>query len=227
MSESVKEEARFEPYPLYVNLDGEPVVVVGGGQVAERKIQTLLEYGACVRLIAPEATDALQALAAESRIEWMPRCYEPGDLDAALFAVCATDDPHVSEAVYAEANARHMLVNVVDIPRLCNAIVPSVLKRGRLQIAVSTGGASPSCARDIRRSLETRFPEYWEDYLDTLAELRCLVKERVPGSTDLRTPLYEAIGESDLLARFAAGEHIDAESAFDQIVAPLLKGGER
>ena len=225
--ENIDTPRACRPYPLFANLQGELVVVVGGGDVAERKVQTLLEHGADVIVVAPQATSALQGLATEGRIIWRARGYVPGDLDSALLAVCATDDRAVNEAVHAEAKRRHMLVNVVDVPDLCNFIVPSVLSRGNLQIAVSTGGASPSAAREIRRSLERQFPDYWEGYLNLMAELRCLVKARVPGSMDRRAPLYEAIQASDVLDRFAAGERPDAESVYARIVEPLLKENER
>lgn len=218
---------RCEPYPLFLCLEGESVVVVGGGSVAERKVESLLRHGAAVTVVAPELTDALGALARQERITWLPRPYEQGDTQGALLVVCATDDTPVNEAVYAEAKSRCQLVNIVDVPDLCNAIVPSVLRRGRLQIAVSTGGASPSAARDIRRTLEREFPDYWEDYLDMMAELRCLIKDRVDGSMELRAPLYEAVQSSDLLDRFAAGERPDAEEAYRTLVEPLLEGDAR
>lgn len=217
-------EERFEPYPLFVHLHGEPVVVVGGGMVAQRKVETLIAHGASVKLVSPQATDGLQEHARAGRITWEARPYGEGDLAGALFVVCATDSPAVNEAVFAEAQRRHQLVNVVDVPSLCNAIVPSVLRRGRLQIAVSTGGASPSAARDIRRDLEERFPAYWEFYLDLMAELRLLVKERVAGPTENRVPLYEALQASTLLERVAAGERPEAESVYVDVIAPLLEG---
>lgn len=218
---------RFEPYPLFADLAGEPVTVVGGGAVAERKVCTLLEHGARVTFVAPEATPVLAGLAAEGSVAWVRREYEPGDLADALLVVCATDDTAVNESVYAEAQGRHQLVNVVDVPALCNFIVPSVLRRGRLQIAVSTGGASPSAAREIRRSLEREFPDYWEDYLDLMAELRCIIKSRVMGPMERRAPLYEAVQSSDLLDRIAAGERPDAEQVYRTLVEPLLEGGAR
>ncbi|MDO4890661.1 MAG: bifunctional precorrin-2 dehydrogenase/sirohydrochlorin ferrochelatase [Coriobacteriaceae bacterium] len=218
---------RCEPYPLFANLRGEPVVVVGGGEVAERKVETLLDHGASIVLVAPAVTETLRAWALEKRIGWLPRRYEAGDLEGALLVVCATDDEAVNKAVHAEAVRRHQLVNVVDVPELCNFIVPSVLRRGHLQIAVSTGGASPSAAREIRKSLERQFPTYWEDYLDMMAELRCLVKARVAGPMERRAPLYQAICDSDLLARFEAGERPDAEEAYRQVVEPALKEDAR
>ena len=226
MTESASnEEQHFAPYPIFVDMASKPAVVVGGGAVAARKVETLLEYGAAVTLVAPDATEELQGLARSGRISWLARTYEPGDLEDALFVVCATDDQAVNEAVYAEASSRGQLVNVVDEPQLCNVFVPSVLRRGRLQIAVSTSGASPSTAREIRSSLEDAFPAYWEDYLDVVAELRCLVKSRVHGPARLRAPLYEAVRGSDLEQRFAAGERPDAESVYQRVVEPLLEGG--
>jgi precorrin-2 dehydrogenase/sirohydrochlorin ferrochelatase len=215
---------RFEPYPLFVQLRGEPVVVVGGGAVAQRKAEALIAHGAAVKLVSPQVTDGLREHARAGRIEWIARPYADGDLAGALFVVCATDRTAVNEAVFAEAKRRHQLVNVVDVPQLCNAIVPSVLRRGRLQIAVSTGGASPSAARDIRRDLEERFPAYWEFYLDLMAELRLLVKKRVAGPTENRVPLYEALQSSDLLERVAAGEQPEAECVYAELIAPLLEG---
>lgn len=216
---------RCEPYPLFVQLHGEPVAVVGAGDVAARKVQTLLDHGADVTVVAPDAVEPLRAHAAAGRITWVARRYEEGDLAGALFVVCATNDRAVNEAVYAEAHANHQLVNVVDVPDLCNAIVPSILERGRLQIAVSTGGASPTCAREIRRSLERQFPAYWEEYLDLMAELRVLVKERMPGPASARVPVYEALQSSGLFERIAAGETVEAEDEYRRVVAPFVEGG--
>lgn len=212
-------QAPSEPCPFFVQLAGEPVVVVGGGQVAERKVETLLEHGASITVVAPELTGALEGLAQDQKISWIARTYQQGDLDDALLTICATDDPIVNREVYAEASAKHRLVNVVDVPELCNTIVPSVLKRGRLQIAVSTGGASPSAARDIRRSLEASFPECWARYLDLMAELRAMIKARVPGPMELRAPLYEHLQASDLFDRVAAGQDVDAEEEYRRLAA--------
>lgn len=139
-----------------------------------------------------------------------------------MLVVCATGERESSEAVYAEAHSTGTPVNVVDIPDLCTAIVPSTLQRGRLQIAVSTGGASPSTAREIRESLENVLPSWWGPYLDALADLRAMVKERVPGPASVREPLYEALRESDLRERVATGEMPDAEELYARVVEPLV-----
>lgn len=192
--------------------------------MAERKVTTLLDHGASVTVVSPEAVEAVRDYAEAGCITWHRRRYELGDLEGALFVVSATDDRVVNEAVYAEAASRHQLVNVVDVPDLCNAIVPSILERGRLQIAVSTGGASPTCAREIRHTLEEQFPSYWEEYLDLMAELRCLVKERVSGPPSARIPLYEALQSGDLLQRIAAGESVEAEEEYRRVIAPRVEG---
>lgn len=215
------------PYPLFVRLDGARVVVVGAGCVAARKVETFLEYGADVTVVSPEAVEEIISWADEGRLRLELRPYARGDLSGALIAVAATADRAVNEAVFAEAQERSMLVNVVDVPDLCNCIVPSIMRRGRLQVAVSTGGAAPSVAREVRRDLEQRFPEWWEPYLDVMADARSLVKERVPGAASVRTPLFEALGGDELRERFAAGERPSAEEAYECYVAPLVGGEAR
>lgn len=209
-------------YPLFIDLHGQPVVVVGGGAVAERKVQTLLEHDARVTVIAPEATPAIRELADGGSLVWHERAYETGDLAGALLAIAATSSRAVNEAVYAEAAAKPMLVNVVDVPDLCNAIVPSIMERGRLEVAVSTCGASPETAKSIRRGLEERFPAWWADYMQVVGDVRTLVKERVPGPPQSRSPLYQAVLESGLRDRVAEGERPSAEDVYQQIVAPLV-----
>lgn len=213
------------PYPLFIYLEGQPTAVIGGGRVAERKTQTLLAHGAQVTLTAPHVTDGLRALAEAGRIVWRRRRYREGDLADTLLVIGATDERAVNEAVYHEARRRHILVNIVDVPDLCTAIVPSIMQRGRLQIAVSTQGAAPAEARDIRRSLECEFPDWWEPYLDTMADIRLLIKQRVPGPASRRTPLYAAVAASGLKERIARGECPAAEDVYAAVVAPLLEGG--
>lgn len=209
-------------YPLYIDLHDQPVVVVGAGSVAERKVSTLLEHGARITVIAPAATPVIEKLAQQGRLVWRERAYEPGDLAGALLAIAATSSRAVNESVYSEAVARPMLVNVVDVPDLCNAIVPSIMERGNLEIAVSTCGASPETAQSIRHGLEDRFPAWWTDYMKVVGEVRTLVKQRVHGPASARSPLYRAVLESDLRDRIAAGERPDAEDVYRRTVAPLV-----
>lgn len=211
------------PLALFACIDGKLVVVVGGGRVGERKVRSLLEHGAHVRVVAPELTPGLAGMAGNGDIEWVGREFKPDDLEGAILAVGASDDRAVNEAVHGAADAAGMLVNVVDVPELCTFIVPSVVRRGKLQIAVSTSGASPSTARDIRKSLENEFPAWWEEYIDLLADVRLLVKERVPGAAEARTALHEAVASGELASRVAHGDVPDAEAVYQQMVVPMIE----
>lgn len=219
-----RERGNAVPYPLFVRLDGQRVVVVGAGAVAARKVDTLLEYGAHVVVVAPWACESVREHEAAGRIEWLRREYRTGDLEGALLAIVSTDDRSVNEAAHRDACAAGALVNVVDVPELCTCIVPSIMRRGQLQVAVSTNGAAPSVARGIRRDLESRFPEWWADYIDLMADVRALVKARVEGPAGVRTPLFEALGAAGLEGRFAAGERPGPEEVYAEVVAPMLEG---
>jgi precorrin-2 dehydrogenase/sirohydrochlorin ferrochelatase len=217
----------YPPCPLYVILAGQPVLVIGGGMLAQRKTMSLIEYGADVTVVSPDATQGIREAAHAGKLRWIRRRWLPEDGEDAVLVVSATGDRAVDEVVYGLAMARRQLVNVVDVPELCTVIVPSVVRRGRLQIAISTSGASPSTAREIRRALEREFPEYWETYVDVMADVRALVKQRVPGPACLREPLYEAVRESDVLQQVAQGNCPDPEEVYGRVVAPLLEGEAR
>jgi len=201
-------------YPVYLDLNGRLAIVIGGGSVAERKAITLLRYGADVLVISPDVTPAIDALVAEGLIEHEQRGYVRGDLAGAFLVVCATDSTEVNRAVYQEAEGMGCLVNVVDVPELCNFIVPSIVQRGPMQIAISTAGAAPTVAKRIRKRLEHEFGPEWESYVTMLGQVRRLVMDRVPGGEEVRKPIFEAIADSDLLERIAAGEEITAEDIF-------------
>lgn len=213
------------PCPLFVRLNGARVVVVGAGHVATRKIESLLSYGAHVSVIAKEATEDILAWARVGEIDLVLRAYGPGDLEGAFLVVAATSDPETNEAVYGEARRRGLLVNVVDVPELCNFIVPSVLRRGKLQVAVSTDGAAPSVARELRLELEELYPSWWEPYIDLLADVRTLVKERVQDNAEQRSAMLRVLGAVDLRRRFAAGERPEVAAVYNELVALVVEEG--
>ena len=154
-------------YPVFLELTGRRCLVVGGGPVAERRIDGLLAAGAPVTVISPALTPALAALAAAGRIRHEPRGYRPGDLAGFDLAFTATDTGEVNGAVAAEARQRGVWVNAADDPAHCTFILPALVRRGDLTVAVATGGTSPALARAVREELETYFtPEY-----ATLAEI--------------------------------------------------------
>jgi len=148
-------------FAAFLDLRGRRCLVVGGGEIGERKARALLECGAHVTVVSPVVTRGLAALAAVGRIVERRRTFRRSDLRGCALAVAATGELAVDDAVAALARRARVLVNVVDRPARCDFILPSVLRRGELQIAVSTGGRSPALAREIRRRLEPLFgPEY-------------------------------------------------------------------
>jgi len=188
-------------FPLLVLLEGRRCCVVGGGPVAERKVGSLLEAGARVRVVAPAVTPALAALAEAGRVELERRPYRPGDAEGALLVVAATDDAAVNRQVWEEAEGRGQLVNAVDDPPHCNVFVPAVVRRGPLTLAVSTGGGAPALAARIRRRLEEQFPPAWGALIELLADLRPAVKARYPDDEAARREAWYRAVDGDLLER--------------------------
>jgi precorrin-2 dehydrogenase/sirohydrochlorin ferrochelatase len=166
-------------YPVCVDMAGRACLVVGGGAVAERKASGLLESGARVTVVSPALTARLEAWAHEGQIRVIRRGYEIGDLADQSLVFVATDDGEVNAAVAADARAAGVLINAADDPAHCDFIIPAVLTRGALTVAVSTGGASPALSRAVRDELETHFDR--EDYaslLEVAADARARLRER-------------------------------------------------
>jgi precorrin-2 dehydrogenase/sirohydrochlorin ferrochelatase len=155
-----------------LNIENKLCLVVGGGKVAERKALTLLEYGAQVRLVAPAVTEKLAHLGRSGRITLVRDAYGAGYLEGVFLVIGATDDDAVNASVSSDCMSRGILVNVVDDPPRGNFYVPAVVRRGSLQIAVSTDGKSPLLARKIKERLEEDFPEGYADLVDLIGSLR-------------------------------------------------------
>jgi precorrin-2 dehydrogenase/sirohydrochlorin ferrochelatase len=159
-------------FPAFLDLRGRRCLVVGGGAVGERKVQDLLACGASVMLVSPSLTHGLAALAAGGRLRHRARPFRRGDAKGCVLVVAATGTARIDSRVAAEARRRRALVNVVDRPLRCDVIMPSVLRRGELQIAVSTGGRSPALAREIRERLEPLFAPDLGDRLEEVGRQR-------------------------------------------------------
>ena len=159
-------------YPVALKLSGKLCVIVGGGKVAERKVQSLLECDAQVRVISPELTSRLWELANNGNIQYKPDKYEPADLYGAFLVISATDREDVNEAISAECRRRNILVNVVDAPAKANFFVPSTIRRGPLSISVSTNGKSPLMARLLRKDLEALYGPDFGDFLEFIGTIR-------------------------------------------------------
>jgi siroheme synthase-like protein len=159
-------------FPLFVELEGRPCVVFGGGAVAERKVTALLDARAVVTVVSPALSPALAALASIGRIAHVPRRYVAGDLAGAALAFAATDDGSVNAEVADEGRARGVWVNAADDRAHCDAILPAVFHRGAVTVAVSTGGTSPALARAVRERLERALPEAYAPLADAAAVVR-------------------------------------------------------
>jgi len=208
-------------YPLFLNLEKIRVLVIGGGRVAERKVRSLLRYGARVRLVSPALTTGLQQLVDTRRITCRRGTFRPSDLDRVRLAFCATDDVQVHRKAVREGRKRGVLMNVVDVPELCEFIVPSAVRRGDLTVAISTGGSSPALAKTIRRELEAHFgPEYGR-FLKLLKALRPLALDAV-GDGRNRSRLFRELAESKILSLLRKGR---TKEAREEISAILKKYG--
>jgi siroheme synthase-like protein len=195
--------------PFYIaclKLKGRRAVVVGGGDVGLEKVEGLLACDGDVTLVAPDAHPALRALAEEGSIHWRQREYESGDLDGCLIAIAATDDTDVNIRVYDDAEARAMLVNVVDVPPLCNFILPAIVRTGPLAVAISTAGASPALAKRMKREIAQAFGEPYATLAILLNDARGWAKGTLPTYQD-RKDFFEGIvgGDPDPIELIRAG----------------------
>ncbi len=159
-------------FPIYLEMSGRRCLVIGGGEVAERKAAALLAAGALVTVLSPDVTEAIADWFKQKTISVMPRYYQPGDLAQFDLVFIATDDPQVNAAIYREGKSYGIWVNSADDPARCDFILPSVLRRGELTVAVSTGGHSPALARTIREELELYFTQEYESLAALAAEVR-------------------------------------------------------
>jgi precorrin-2 dehydrogenase / sirohydrochlorin ferrochelatase len=159
-------------FPIVVRLESRRCIVVGAGEIAAAKTDTLLGCGAQVTVIAPHATESIQALARKEKLQWTQREFVPADLEGAFLVVAATDSPAVNEEVFRAGTERGVLCNVVDDPEHCDFFYPAVVRRGALQIAISTGGHSPALAHRLRVELEQQFGPEYEAWVEEVGRKR-------------------------------------------------------
>ena len=212
-------EPRFA-YPAMLDLAGRRALVVGGGEVALRKARTLADAGAAVRVVSPKF---LAGFARDKRLKCVAAAYASRHMRGMFLAVAATDDEAANARVAADARRAGVLINVVDRPDLCDFIVPATVERGRLRIAVSTGGASPSLARRLRDRLEGELGKEYATYLDVMAEVRrdLLARDLSPA---VRRRLFERLSEDDLIAAARDGREA-LRRAVNAAIEDVLDGG--
>jgi precorrin-2 dehydrogenase / sirohydrochlorin ferrochelatase len=159
-------------FPMFLKLEKRACLVVGAGSVGESKIASLLTAGASIRVVAPEATELVQSWARKRKVAWQKREFRSSDLAGVFLIVAATSSTALHKRIYREAQRRGVLCNVVDVPRLCDFYYPAVVRRGALQIAISTAGRSPALAQRLRKELEKQFGPEYEDWLDHVGNVR-------------------------------------------------------
>lgn len=192
-------------FPIYLDLKDKTCLLVGGGQVAERKIENLLDYGLNMRVVSPEATRRIQEWAQQGIVNWQLRDFNEEDLSGVFIAFVATDNNNVNHSVVKACRKAGVLVNAVDDPPNCDFYVPSIIRRGSLVLAISTEGKSPYFARRLREELEiTITPEYGE-FVDMLGDIREEIKEKVP-DISMRKEVFASLVYSEILDLLQAGE---------------------
>ncbi|MBU0484248.1 MAG: bifunctional precorrin-2 dehydrogenase/sirohydrochlorin ferrochelatase [Proteobacteria bacterium] len=188
----------MEYFPVNLKISGRHCVVIGGGRVAERKAKALLSCGGLITVISPELTSELAALHRAGSLRWIDRHYRSGDLRQAFLVIAATDDPEAQRIIAAEADEYNILLNVADVPKWCNFILPATVSRGDLTVSVSTGGKSPALARKLRRQLELQFGPEYEVLLIILGEVRTKVLKSERSQSDNKQ-IFEALLHEDFL----------------------------
>ena len=204
-------------YPIYVQLREQPCVVVGGGKIAEGKVDGLLASEARVTVIAPELTSTLQKLVRKKRIQHFARAYQAGDLTGAFMVICATDQPAINHQVWEDANANHQLVNVVDDTPHCNFIAPSILRKGDLTIAISTSGKAPALAVRLKERLQEEIGPQYARFLELAGELREPLSQHVPDFETRKALWYELV-DSEILDVLARGDETQAREIISRVV---------
>lgn len=204
-------------YPIYLDLRDRPCLIVGGGQVAERKALSLLEAGANVTVISPSLTQKLQELSQSGKIIHLPKTFDDKDLTGALLVIAATDSREVNTSIGRLCKKRNILVNVVTPPDESSFIVPSVVERGDLLIAVSTSGLSPALSKKIRQELEERYGPEYEVFLGKMSMLRAWLMDEVKDD-GIRREILQALADSDVISLLKEGKIHDADHRVAEIV---------
>ncbi len=185
-------------YPVNLDINGRSCLVVGGGAVATRKVKALLDCGARVTVVSLEFTEALREMGRLKQVALIERTYAQKDLDGRFLVIGATSDETLNRRISADAASKNMLCNIADVPAICNFILPSVIRRGDLVIAVSTSGKSPAFAKMLRAGLEEQFGEEYALFLTLMGAIRkkLLSTEHAP---EFHKPLFERLIDSGLL----------------------------
>ena len=205
-------------YPLFLRLDGRACLVAGGGKVAGRKVDALLEADAVVTVVSPEATAEIQRFVSQGRVAWRQKAFSPDDLQGSFLVMAATGDAAVNKRIAAACRELGILINVADKPQLCDFFVPAVLRRGALSIAIATEGKSPLLASKIKADLEQIITEPYGEFLELLGRQRELIKKTVP-DIGRREAIFRSLVYSDILDLLAVGKQDEAQERIQKCIS--------
>jgi siroheme synthase-like protein len=199
----------FPYYPIFIDIEDRPVLIIGGGEVCARKAETMLRYGARVTIVSPLFTDEIEQWAREERVALRRKLYEEGDLADAAIVIASTDDRCVNARVARDCRRRRIPVNVVDVTHLCEFIVPAIVESGSIQVAISTGGKSPALARTLKEDLKRAIGDEYAEVNDVLGTLRAGAKKVLPTDVD-RKRFFDGILAAGILEMLRSGRRADA-----------------
>jgi len=200
---------KYPYYPIYLDIEGRNVVIIGGGNVCARKAETMMNYGARVTVVSPEFTDEIEQWAKEGCLQLKRKKYDETDLDDANIVIASTDDETVNTQIATDCRKRRIPVNVVDVTPLCEFIVPAIIEKGSIQIAVSTGGKSPALARTLKEDLQRTIGPEYDEVNRLLGSLRDAAKKKLPTDVD-RKRFFDGIIAQGILDMLRKGRRRDA-----------------
>ena len=200
---------RFPYYPIFLDIEDRNVVIIGGGNVCARKAETMMNYGAKVTIVSPEFTEEIEQWGREGKLTIRRKRYDDADLDGANIVIASTDDQSVNEQIAADCRRRRIPVNVVDVTPLCEFIVPAIIDKGSVTLAVSTGGKSPALARTLKEDLQRMVGPEYAEVNDALGTLRESAKRVLPTDVD-RKRFFDGIIAKGILDMLREGRRREA-----------------
>ena len=209
-------------YLIQLDIQDKNCLVVGGGGVGTRKVQTLLKCGAIVTVVSPEISDRLRVLAESARLTLKPRPYRSEDIEGMFLVIGASDDETLNRQISSDAERRYTLRNIADRPEKCNFILPSIVRRDDLVITISTSGKSPALAKKLRKKLERQFGPEYGDFLKLMGAIRSKLLSQTH-EPEAHKPLFEQLIDSNLIALIQEGNTQD----IDAMLADILGDGYR
>ncbi len=200
---------KYPYYPIFIDIEGRSAVIIGGGSVCARKAEAMMNYGANVTIVSPHFTDEIEKWSSDGRLRIRRKAYQESDLDGANIVIASTDDQTINEQIAADCRRRRIPVNVVDVTPLCEFIVPAIVDKGSVQIAVSTGGKSPALARTLKEDLHRLVGPEYAEVNDVLGSLRDAAKRTLPTDTD-RKRFFDGILARGVLDMLRSGRRREA-----------------